>query len=73
MEEIFKKAVISEGINADGEHLANINFDNNVALFSETIKNKWEATFKQCTLRKSESWPKSTQVKVERHHKLHRQ
>ena len=38
MEEVFKKADITEGINVDGENLANLRFADDVALFSEKIK-----------------------------------
>ena len=38
MEEVFKKADISYGINADGENLTNLRFPDDVALFKE--KNK---------------------------------
>ena len=43
MEEVFKKADISQGINVDGEKLTNLKFADNVALFNEkkkTQKNK---------------------------------
>ena len=38
MEEIFKKADISEGINVDGENLRNLRFADDVALFNEKAK-----------------------------------
>ena len=38
MEEVFKKADISEGVNVDGENLTNLRFANDVALFNETTK-----------------------------------
>ena len=38
MEEVFKKADISEGVNVDGENLTNLRFANDVALFNETPK-----------------------------------
>ena len=38
MEEVFKKANISESINADGENLTNLRFANDVALFNEKAK-----------------------------------
>ena len=38
MEEVFKKADISEGVNVDGENLTNLRFADDVALFNETIK-----------------------------------
>ena len=38
MEEVFKKADISEGVNVDGENLTNLRFADNVALFNETTK-----------------------------------
>ena len=36
MEEVFKKADISEGVNVDVENLTNLRFDDDVALFNET-------------------------------------
>ena len=36
MEEVFKKADISEGVNVDGESLTNLRFADDVALFNET-------------------------------------
>ena len=38
MEEVFKKAEISEGVNVDGEDFTNLRFANDVALFNETTK-----------------------------------
>ena len=38
MEEVFKKADISEGVNVDGENLTNLRFAVDVALFNETTK-----------------------------------
>ena len=38
MEEVFKKADISEGINVDGEDLTHSRFADNVALFNEKTK-----------------------------------
>ena len=38
MEEVFKKADISEGVNVDGENLTNLRFADDVALFNETSK-----------------------------------
>ena len=38
MEEVFKKAGISEGINVDGENLINLRFADDVALFNEKTK-----------------------------------
>ena len=38
MEEVFKKAEISEGVNVDGENLSNLRFDDDVALLNETTK-----------------------------------
>ena len=38
MEEVFKKADISEGDNVDGENLTNLRFADDVALFNETTK-----------------------------------
>ena len=36
MEEVFKKADISEGVNVDGEKLTNLRFADDVALFNKT-------------------------------------
>ena len=38
MEEVFKKADISEGVNVDGENLSNLRFADDVALLNETSK-----------------------------------
>ena len=38
VEEVFKKADISEGVNVDGENLTNLRFADDVALFNETTK-----------------------------------
>ena len=38
MEEVFKNADISEGVNVDGENLTNLRFADDVALFNETTK-----------------------------------
>ena len=38
MEEVFKKADISEGVSIDGENLTNLRFTDDVALFNETTK-----------------------------------
>ena len=38
MEEVSKKADISEGVNVDGENLTNLRFADDVALFNETTK-----------------------------------
>ena len=38
MEEVFKKAEISEGVNVDGENLSNLRFADDVALLNETTK-----------------------------------
>ena len=38
MEEVFKKAAISEGIKIDGEDLTNLRFAGDVALFNEKAK-----------------------------------
>ena len=38
MEEVFKKADISEGVNVDGETLTNLRLADDVALFNETTK-----------------------------------
>ena len=55
MEEVFKKADISEGINVEGETLTNLRFADDVALFNEKKQHKWKNTFKQYEIRKSES------------------
>ena len=49
MEAIFKKVVISEGIKVDGEQLANLNFDDNVAQFKRNNKNKGKQHLKSLT------------------------
>ena len=38
MEEVFKKADISEGVKVDGENLTNLRFVKDFALFNETTK-----------------------------------
>ena len=38
MEEVFKKAEISEGVNVDGENLSNLRFADDVALLNKTTK-----------------------------------
>ena len=38
MEEVFKKADISEGVNVDGENLTKLRVADDVALFNETTK-----------------------------------
>ena len=38
MEEVFKKADISEGVNIDGENFTKLRFADDVALFNETTK-----------------------------------
>ena len=38
MDKIYKKVIISEGIKVDGEQLANLNFDDNVAQFKRNNK-----------------------------------
>ena len=38
MEEVFKKADISERVNVDGENLTNLRFADDVAFFNETTK-----------------------------------
>ena len=38
MEEVFKKAEISEGVNVDGENLSNLRLADDVALLNETTK-----------------------------------
>ena len=69
MEEVFKKADISEGVNVDGENLTNLRFAYDVALFNETTK-QMEKTPEQSKLRKPESWLKNTQRKDKVHDKL---
>ena len=54
MDNVFKKAAISEGINVDGENLTNLRFADDFDLHNEK-------TLKQSELRKSESWPKNIQ------------
>ena len=49
MEEVFKKADISEEVNVDGENLTDLRFANDVALFNETIR-QMEKTLKQSEL-----------------------
>ena len=43
MEEVFKEADISEGVNVDGENLTNLRFADDVALFNETTKQNSES------------------------------
>ena len=38
MEEVFKKADISEGVNVDGENLTNLRFADDVTLFNKTTR-----------------------------------
>ena len=52
MEEVFKKADISEGINVEGKHLTNSRFADDVALFNEKNKTN-RKTLKHSKLRKS--------------------
>ena len=87
MEEVFKKAYMSEGIDVNREHLTNLWFADDVALFNNNnnnnnnnnsnnnnkINDKWEKTFKQSKLRKSETRPKNTQGKDKTHDKLRTQ
>ena len=68
MEEVFKKAEISEGVNVDGENLSNLRFADDVALLNETTK-QMEKTPEQSKLRKPESWLKNTQRKDKMHDK----
>ena len=49
MEEVFKKAEISEGVNVDGENLSNLRFADDVALLNETTK-QMEKTHEQSKL-----------------------
>ena len=72
MEEVFKKADISEGVNVNGENLTNLRFTNDVALFNETTK-QMKKTPEQFKLRKPESWLKNTQRKDRVHDKPCRQ
>ena len=59
MEEIFKTADISEGVNVDGENLTNLRFADDVALFNETTKQmEKKKPPEQSKLRKPESWLK---------------
>ena len=68
MEEVFKKADISEGINVNGENLTNLKFVDDAALFNENTK-QMEKTLQQSELRKSESWPKNTQgIRIDKIH-----
>ena len=54
MEEVFRKADISEGNNVDGENLANLRFADEAALFNEKNPQKQTGkTLKQSELRKS--------------------
>ena len=71
MEEVFKKAEISEGVNVDGENLSNLRFTDDVALLNETTKQMEKHMNNQ--LRKPESWLKNTQRKDKVHDKLCRQ
>ena len=68
IEDVFKKADISEGINVDGESLTNLWF----ALLKEKNKTNGKK-LKQSELRQSESWPKNTQGKDKIHDKSCRQ
>ena len=68
MEEVFKKAEISEGVNVDGENLSNLRFADDVALLNETTK-QMEKTPEQSKLRKPKSWLKNTQRKDKVHDK----
>ena len=65
MEEVFKKADISKGINVDGENLANLRLVDYVAFFNE--KPKQMGKNEQSELRKSERWPKNTQGQDKQH------
>ena len=49
MEEVFKKADISEGVNVDGENLTNLRFADDVALFNETTKQIEKKNLKNLT------------------------
>ena len=53
IEEVFKKADISEGIGVDEENLANLGFADDVALFNK--KTKQIEKNRNCL--NSESWP----------------
>ena len=74
MEEVFKKADISEGVNVDRENLTNLRFADDVSLFNKTTRQmKKKKTPKQSKLRQSESWLKNTQRKDKVHGKPCRQ
>ena len=69
MEEVFKKAEISEGVNVDGENLSNLRFAD------RRCASKWNnktngKTHEQSKLRKHESWLKDTQRKDKVHDTL---
>ena len=61
MEEVFKKADVSKGIDVDREHLTNLRFADDVALFNEKTPKTNVKTFKWSKLKKAESKPKNTQ------------
>ena len=72
MEEVFKKADISEGVNVDGEQLTNLRFADDVALFNKTTKQME----KHLNTLRSESLKlglKNTQRKDKVHDKPYRQ
>ena len=73
MEKVSKMANILEGINVDEEHIINLRFTDDVALFNEKQNKTNGKTFKHSKLRKSESWPKNKQGKDKTHDKLRRQ
>ena len=68
VEEVFKKAEISEGVNVDGENLTNLRFADDVVLFNETTK-QMEKTPEQSKLRKHESWLRNIHRKDKVHDK----
>ena len=62
MEEVFKKACISKGINVGEESLTNLRFTDDVTLFQRKKKTQTNGkTLKQPELITSESWPENTQ------------
>ena len=69
MEEVFKKADISEGVSVNGENFTNLRFTDNVALFNETTKQME----KHLNSLNSESWLKNIQRKDKVHDKPCRQ
>ena len=70
MEDVFKKADFSEGVNVDGENLTNLRFVDDVAQRNNKTNGKH---LNQPELRKSESWLNNTQRKDKVHDKPCRQ